>query len=162
MNLTIFKTNPLVVWAACLVVTYWLFAAILPGWWINSFVSSALTIAAITIFSTAVGEATRIMRQGVIGPGQLAVLGITVIALGSFYSGVFGILWAVNGYPKAWVGTAISSYGKALNVFGYGLLYVSPGASVKGIKRPNLWVIIGAVFLVAGMAFYMGTQFPEK
>lgn len=155
------KTNPLMVWTMLLLAAYWSAAALLPGSWVNSFTSAALLVAGGIVVTTSLPESYQIIKRGTIGPGQLAVIGISVLAIGSIYSGAFGVLWAWAGYPKGWVGTAVSAFGKMLHVIGFALVYLSPDATAQGIKRPPLLVLGLGVLVIAAMSFILGTLFPQ-
>ena len=89
---------------------------------------------------------------------HLAAYGVTLLAAGSCYVGLYGLLWTYIGQPGTWLGTAYSGFGRAIMFAGFGLLFLSPGVTRRGIRLPmKVWVIalIAAALLAA---FLLGTR----
>lgn len=82
---------------------------------------------------------------------HIAVLGMTFIAAGSVFMGGWGFLWNMFDQPAHWIGTAHSSFGRALMTVGFALMYYSPDIGRPDPKAPPLmWLavlMIGAVLI---------------
>lgn len=95
-------------------------------------------------------------------PGEershLAVYGTALLAAGSCYVGLFGLLWIYFDQPGHWLGTAYSGFGRAMMACGFWLMYVSPDTAKaeRGIPQKLWFVVIMAFALI--MAFLLGTQ----
>jgi len=90
--------------------------------------------------------------------GHYAVYGTTLLALGSCYVGIFGLLWVWFEQPADWLGTPLSGFGRAVMASGFFLMFVSPDVAIK--KRPVLnpiWTIL-LVALALLAAFALGSQ----
>lgn len=156
------KTNPLLMWSIGVIVGYWAFGLLLPGPWLSAVVSACLLVIGATVMGTSVQAAAKVIREGEVGPGELAVIGVFVLASGSFYSGGFGVLWSLANNPPSWTGTVYSSFGRAMMVVGFSLVFLSPDATREGIRAPRWYVLAIAIVTVAAIAFFLGAQFGEE
>lgn len=93
------------------------------------------------------------------GGSHYAIYGTTLVALGAFYSGMFGLLWSWYGTPDNWTGTAISGFGRALMAAGFVLNYISPDASKGVSKLPSLFWLATFSFVGIVIAFVAGAHF---
>lgn len=152
------KSNQLLLWFVGLNAAYWTFGWFPDGIWLSAFFSGFLVVSGSMLASTSVPEAFAIMKKGEIGAGELAVVSIAGISFGLTYTGIFGLLFYYAGRPDAWIGP-FSSYGRAWVDACMFLLFLSPEATRQGIKRPQWWVVVLAVILIALMAFLFGLNF---
>lgn len=93
---------------------------------------------------------------------HLAVMGITLLAAGSVYSGLFGLLWVFAGQPSYWLGTPFSGFGRAVAAGGFWLMYASPDVIRKDMRVPGLaWlIVIVAASVLTGI--FLGSQLEIK
>lgn len=129
------------------------------GYFLGSYfswpLSATLLVFGLLAFIRYGREAYRVVFKGLrsdTGDGShIAVLGMTFIAAGSVYLGAWGFMWNMFDQPTDWVGTAHSSFGRALMTVGFGLMYYSPDIGRNDSKSPTLvWLaamMIGAVLL---------------
>jgi hypothetical protein len=151
------RSNQLLMWSVGLFVGYWAFGLLMPGVWFSAFISACLLVGGAILAATALPDAVAIIRRGEIGPGELAVIAIAVLATGSIYSGTFSIAWALSGNPIEWIGP-VSAFGRAMMAGGFVLLFLSPDATRKGIRPPRWYVVLIGALLIALIAFLLGTQ----
>lgn len=90
------------------------------------------------------------------------VYGSALLAMGSLYSGIFGLVWAimwfVTGDQPDWTGTAISSFGRAMMAGGFLFLFLGPSESKQGIRLPNLAWLAVIIFLCMIASFVVGLR----
>lgn len=90
------------------------------------------------------------------------VYGSALLAIGSVYSGLFGLVWAstwmMTGIQPDWSGTALSSFGRALMAGGFLFLFLGPSESKQGIRLPNLAWLLVVVFLCMAASFVVGLR----
>lgn len=87
-----------------------------------------------------------------------AVYGIALIANGSVYVGLFGLLWVAMDQPATWLATWYSGLGRAIMGAGFWLLFISPDASrpQAGLPRTIWLIVIMAAALL--LAFLLGQR----
>lgn len=86
------------------------------------------------------------------------VYGSALLGLGAVYTGLFGMLWALSGYPPEWTATVYSSFGRALMAGGFLLLFLGPSESKEGIKLPNLAWLIVIILIAISASFLAGIR----
>lgn len=92
---------------------------------------------------------------------HLAIIGVTLLAMGAIYTGCFGLLWIYNGAPTSWSNTAYSALGRHLMGIGFCGLLISPDITKKGLNLPaRLW-IVAIVILALMMTFIFGVRVGE-
>lgn len=152
--------NKLLTSAVLLVAAYWLSGLIVPGPYISSAMSGALLVFGTLAFMRYGREAYDVLFNGLRserGDGShIAVLGMALIAGGSVYVGGFGLLWVVFDSPDGWLGTAVSSFGRAMIATGFALMYLSPDiGQPQGRTPPYLWFLI-VLTAVALLSYTVG------
>lgn len=85
---------------------------------------------------------------------HLVVFGISLLALGAIYTGVYGISWEYWGRPDAWVGTWYSRLGQLMNISGFLCLAFSPDFSSGPPKLKNA-IIVAVLFIVSVTAAFV-------
>jgi len=85
---------------------------------------------------------------------HLVVFGISLLALGAIYTGVYGISWEYAGRPDAWVGTWYSRLGQLMNISGFLCLAFSPDFSAGPPKLKNA-IIVAVLFAVSVVAAFV-------
>jgi hypothetical protein len=160
------KSNILIVTLVAVAV-YWLFGMFSPEPYVSSFASFALLVfggVALARYAPAAWDVAangrRLSDDGKDG-SHLAVYGIAMLAAGSVYLGLFGLVWVLNGQPEAWTGTAMSGFGRALMAGGFWLMYISPDVVQRDMRVPSLaWI---AVVVVASVltGIYLGTKLGD-
>lgn len=156
-----FRTNKILIGFVALNAIYFSFGFFPDGVWLTGFVSACLVVAGSMLAAASLPDAIDIVKKGEIGPGELAVLAISTIALGLTYSGVFSVAWNFAGRPEAWIGPA-SSYGRAMASVGLFLLFLSPGATRAGIRPPRWWTIVLGILMIALLAFLFGISWGDQ
>lgn len=92
---------------------------------------------------------------------HLVVFGISLLALGAIYTGVYGVWWEYAGRPVAWVGTWYSRLGQLMNISGFLCLAFSPDFSAGPPKLKNA-IIVAVLFVVSvSAAFIAGNRSKE-
>jgi hypothetical protein len=158
--------NRLLFSAIVLVVSYWLSSLIIPGQYVSSAMSGTLLVFGALAFIRYGREAYEVLFNGLRserGDGShMAVLGMALIAGGSVYVGGFGLLWVINERPDTWLGTASSSFGRAMMAVGFALMYLSPDIGRPNDRSPPyLWflIILTAVALLSyAVGIYVAGQ----
>jgi len=90
---------------------------------------------------------------------HFVVLGITFIALGQVYQGVYGVFWEAYGRPMDWIGTWYSRLGHLMTIGGFLSLYFSPTFTEGPPKLKNA-LIVGILFILSVIgAFLAGGKF---
>lgn len=85
---------------------------------------------------------------------HLVVFGISLLALGAIYTGVYGVSWEYWGRPAEWVGTWYSRLGQLMNISGFLCLAFSPDFSAGPPKLKNS-IIVAVLFIVSVCAAYV-------
>lgn len=157
--------NHLMTWVIGLHLIYWSigFAVYYAGggvWW-SAFISACLLVTGGLLASTVLPDAIKVIRKGVVGAGETAVIGISLISGGLMWSGLFSLIWTSYGRPDEWVGP-ISSFGRACGAVGMILLFLAPEATRRGIRPPKWWVVVIGIALVALIGFLFGITFKNE
>lgn len=82
------------------------------------------------------------------------IFGITLLALGAIYTGVYGIAYEYYGRPVEWVGTWYSRLGQLMNISGFLCLAFSPDFSEGPPKLKNA-IIVAVLFAVSVTAAFI-------
>lgn len=91
--------------------------------------------------------------------GYLAVYGIFLVFLGSFYGALYSSIWIYYGQPLDWIGTSYAQFGRFLTICGFGCMAFSPDITREGFILPDrLWAIIIAMLLVLCAGIWIGTK----
>jgi len=91
--------------------------------------------------------------------GYLAVYGIFLVFLGSFYGAIYSSIWIWNGEPKLWMGTSFAQFGRFLTVCGFGCMAFSPDITKEGFILPDrLWAIVFGMLLLFAAGIWVGTR----
>ena len=99
--------------------------------------------------------------QGIIAPGHIALMGITLLALGAVYSGSWGIFWNLMGQPSELTGTALSTFGRFVSASGFAFLLSSPDRVILPTLNLKVWsVILGVVVALIG-AFFLAVSYTH-
>lgn len=85
---------------------------------------------------------------------HLVVFGISLLALGAIYTGVYGVSWEYWGRPIEWVGTWYSRLGQLMNISGFLCLAFSPDFSAGPPKLKNA-IIVAVLFIVSVTAAFV-------
>lgn len=155
-------SNRLLVGAVAFVLGYIGFA-LTPFWsgYVNAVISGILLVMGLLVIASWGRDAYQVIRSGVVEGPQLALLGVTIVAAGSVYSGAFGLAWAMAQEPTSWLGTPFSAFGRYTMSIGFGLLFLSPETSDDRIRAPRWWYLVGLMILVAVIAFTLGTKWGD-
>lgn len=95
--------------------------------------------------------------------GYLAVYGIFLVFLGSFYGAIFSTVWIYSGQPITWLGSAYAQFGRFLTICGFGCMAFSPDITREGFILPDrLWAIILVMLLLFGAGIWVGTRVESK
>lgn len=146
------------------VAVYWVAGWVIPDPYLSSTASFALLAFGIAVFARYVPAAwdvlfnnRRLYTDGRKG-SHLAVLGVTMLAAGAIYIGVFGLLWVLADQPDHWLGTSASGFGRALAAGGFWLMYASPDVVNRDMRIPSLaWLfLVIAASTLSGI--YLGAQ----
>lgn len=77
------------------------------------------------------------------------VYGSALLALGSVYTGMFGLGWSTGMIPADWAGTWVSRMGHALMALGFFFLWAGPSAPKEGLRLPNvLWLVFVTALVI--------------
>lgn len=158
------KNNPLLLWTIVAIVVYWMVGLATPNPVISSASSALLLVASSIMFFRYAPTAWDILfhqkRDG--GEGgegsHLGVYGATLIAAGSSYVGMFGLLWVIADQPQTWLGTAYSGFGRAVAAIGFVLMAFSPNVSSRTVRPVNLIMVALVLIAVAVASFFVGTR----
>ena len=93
------------------------------------------------------------LRNGV-DNSHLVIFGISLLAIGAIYTGIYGICYEYAGRPDAWVGTWYSRLGQLMNISGFLCLAFSPDFSAGPPKLKNS-IIVAVLFIVSVCAAYV-------
>lgn len=95
--------------------------------------------------------------------GYLAVYGIFLVFLGSFYGAVYSSVWIYMGQPTEWIGTSFSQFGRFLTIGGFVCMAFSPDITKEGFILPDkMWAIIVAMLLLFGLGIWIGTRVESR
>jgi hypothetical protein len=159
--------NHLLIGSVILVALYWLLGAVTPNPYVFTGASLLVVLTSGVVLWRYGPTAWDILwnqrRSPAEGGGgsHYAIYGITLVALGAFYSGMFGLLWSWYETPQSWTGTATSGFGRALMAAGFVLNYISPDASRGVSKLPSLFWLATFSFVLIVIGFVVGTQFAS-
>lgn len=93
----------------------------------------------------------------------LAIYGIFLVFLGSFYGAIFSSTWIFMGEPQSWLGTSYSQFGRFLTVCGFGCMAFSPDLTKDGFILPDkLWATILVIIALLAAGFYVGTKVDTR
>lgn len=159
-------SNRLLAISILVVCTYWLTASLIPNPYLtlsnNALLFTASTFGlyryrektADILFK---GERVHDAEKGY--GGYLAVYGIFLVFLGSFYGTLYSSFWIYMGQPIEWLGTSFSQFGRFLTICGFGCMAFSPDITREGFILPDrLWAIIIAMLLVLCAGIWIGTK----
>ncbi len=137
-------------------------AVILPGSFISSFFAAVQLTFAVLICATWLPDTYRSLHEPALKSPHMALLGISLLALGSAYSGTFGLLWNFAGQPDNWTGGAMSSFGRALIAAGFACLLISPAQAPRPRIALGLWAVVAIVGVIVALAFLAGYAFNPR
>lgn len=155
------STHRILSWGAGLFAAYWAFGFISDPLWYSVVVSACLFVGGIMVSARAVPDALAIARKDQVGPGELAVIALALIATGAVWSGAFAIAYAHYERPQEWIGP-VSAFGRAMIAFGFFVLFLSPEATRQGIRWPRWYILLTAGIIIAVVAFLMGYTFGDS
>lgn len=91
--------------------------------------------------------------------GYLAVYGIFLVFLGSFYGALYSSTWIYSGQPIEWIGTSYSQFGRFVTICGFACMAFSPDITRDGFILPDrLWAIIIIMVLLFCAGIWIGTK----
>lgn len=146
---------------------YWVAAPFIPNPYLSSFVSLLILITGTLTLAQYVRPTYGVLILGErstdeFGRGRgshLAIYGIFLFALGSVFSGAYGLWWNINGQPLDWIGSAPSQFGRACHVAGFCMMQISPEITKEGLELKGKWWLIAlASSILIGIGFYFGLQ----
>lgn len=157
------RDNRLLLGSLIAVTLYWVVGILTPNPYVSSVSSLMLLIAgAMTLYRYVPVTYDIVARgqraEGVDETGHRAVYGTTLLAAGSFYVGLFGLLWVYFGQPQDWLGTPSSGFGRAMMAAGFWLMYTSPDANRDDIRLPNPFWLAAFIAVAVLAAFFAGTR----
>jgi hypothetical protein len=138
-----------------LFIAYWAFGFLTEPLWFSVWISACLLVGGIVLATRTVPEAVSIIKRDDLGPGELSVIGLALIATGAVYSGIFNMAFSWFERPVSWIGP-FSSFGRAMIVAGFFTLFLSPDATNQGIKWPRWYLLLFAGVVIAAVAFMIG------
>lgn len=154
----ILSTNRLLTWAAGIFASYWALGFILESLLFSTIVSATLFVSGFMVSVRAVPDAVQIIKRDQLGAGELAVIGLALIATGAVVSGLGNALYAYHGRPEAWIGPMLA-FGRGMIATGFFVLFLSPDTTNEGVKWPRwYWLFSGAVVIFV-IAFIIGYTF---
>ena len=163
--------NRLLFWSLAALLTYWTAAGVVPGQFMSSTASLMLLISGGVTFMRYADDAFAIVIRGRRNPASedgdgshLAAYGVTLLSAGSFYVGLFGLLWVFMGQPDGWLGSAVSGFGRALMGVGFLLLFFAPDVSRRKLRLPQwYWIALTfAAIMALLIVFFLGVQFGQE
>lgn len=163
-------SNRLLAISILLFIMYWLTATIVPHPYL-SIVNSAFlfTVSSIGLWRYRETVYDIIFREERVNDaergygGYLAVYGIFLVFLGSFYGAIYTLVWIYYGEPKLWIGTSYAQFGRFLTVCGFGCMAFSPDITKEGFILPDrLWAIIIGLILLFGAGIWLGTRVESR
>lgn len=107
------------------------------------------------------GERTE-ERDGGYG-GYLAIYGIFLVFMGSFYGAIYSSVWIYMQQPQDWIGSSYAQFGRFMTVCGFVCMASSPDITREGFVLPDrLWAIALILLALFSAGFYLGTQTETK
>lgn len=95
--------------------------------------------------------------------GYLAIYGIFLVFMGSFYSAIYSSTWIYMGEPQSWIGSAYAQFGRFLTVCGFVCMASSPDITREGFILPErLWAIVLVLIALFSAGFYLGTSIDAR
>lgn len=95
--------------------------------------------------------------------GYLAIYGIFLVFMGSFYGAIYSSTWIYMGEPQDWIGTSYAQFGRFLTVCGFVCMASSPDITREGFILPErLWAIVLILVVLFSVGFYLGTKVDAK
>lgn len=95
--------------------------------------------------------------------GYLAVYGIFLVFMGSFYGALYSSVWIYMGQPPHWLGTSYAQFGRFLTVCGFVCMASSPDITREGFVLPErLWAVAIVLVALFSAGFYLGTKSDER
>lgn len=95
--------------------------------------------------------------------GYLAVYGIFLVFMGSFYSAIYSSVWIFMDQPQAWIGTSYAQFGRFLTICGFACMAFSPDLTREGFVLPGkLWAILLVLAALFAAGFYLGTSVDAR
>jgi hypothetical protein len=155
------QRKPLLLASIIFVALYWSVGAFAANPYVSSAASLALLLAGVLTLASYAKTTYRILfldlrSHEVGGEGShLAIYGATLLAAGAVYDGLFWLLWVYFGQPPDWTGTATSSFGRAVMVVGFWLLYVGPeppNTSTRSYSIMWIFTLVSVAVLVGIIA----------
>jgi len=147
---------------------FWLLGAVLPKPMLSSAASLLILLCGGFVLFRYAPAAYQILFEGRRSerPGEegshYAIYGITLLAAGAVYQGLFGLFWIYMEQPQEILGGALSSAGRAMMALGFWLMFISPAESGPKPRLPNtIWLVV-LIFLAIVLAFFLGTQIGDK
>ncbi|WP_285295819.1 hypothetical protein [Aureimonas altamirensis] len=137
-------------------------AFILPGAFLSGLFAAIQLVFALLISLTWLPDTWKSLHEPKLRSAHMTLLGISLLALGSAYSGTWGLLWNITGQPEAWTGTGLSSFGRALMSGGFICLLISPAQAPRPVIAWSLWLIVAFVALLVAAAFLAGFAFNPR
>jgi len=158
--------NRLLLVFASAIALYWLGGLFIPSLIFSTTVSLFLLIFGGITFLRYAPSSFEILFKGIRNEdaegSHLAALGVTSLALGSVYVGLWSLTWNMYGQPLSWISTPSSLFGRGMMGLGFLLLFISPDVSRKGLKLPEGFLIICLAIIALMVAFFMGTKFDNQ
>ncbi len=150
--------NRLLMGSVVVVGAIWLIGPLIPNPYVSSAASLFLLVVGIGMlwrYSPAIwGIVFRQKRSEKAGEegSHLFAYGAFLAALGSVYSGLFGLVWTFAGTPETWTGTTTSSFGRMLMAAGFYLQLISPDVRYGALRpaRSLAWIVAMVVAFFAG------------
>lgn len=164
--LTKIAKNRLLLAVALAISAYWAAGLLLPSVVFSTFVAVFLLVFGGITFLRYSPTAFDILFRGARSDesegSHLAALGVTALALGSVYVGLWSLAWNYFGQPLDWISTPSSLFGRGLMGFGFFLLFFSPDISRKGMRLPDGFLIFCVAVIALVVAFFLGTRFDTN
>lgn len=149
------SANRLLSWALGLFAAYWSCGFLSDSLWYSVVVSACLLVGGIMVSARAVPDAVAIVRKDEIGPGELAVIALALLATGAVWSGAFNMAYAYYDRPESWIGP-LSSFGRSMMALGFFVFFLSPDATRQGVKWPRWYILLAASVVIAVVSFMIG------
>lgn len=95
--------------------------------------------------------------------GYLAIYGIFLVFMGSFYGAIYSSTWIFMGEPQSWIGSSYAQFGRFLSVCGFACMAFSPDLTKEGFILPDrLWATVLVVISLLAAGFYVGTKVDTR
>lgn len=159
--------NKLLFWSVLSVCVYWIIGLITPKPFMSSVTSLMLLLFSAFMlwrYSPAAYDVLFHQKRDKLKGGEgshLGVYGAALIAAGSCYVGIFGLLWVLYGQPESWLGTVYSGFGRAVAAAGFLLMAFSPTVTEKIVRPANVAVIAFLIIIIAIASFFAGTRVKQ-